>query len=81
LDKYPPSQVLVQELDISDESQVKAAFNAATEKFGRVDVVVNNAGYALIGEIEGIPLEDAKKQFDVQFWGPVNITKEVRFAG
>lgn len=77
-DKYPASQLLVQKLDVTDSAQIKSAFAASVEHFGRVDVVVNNAGYAVFGEIEGIPEEDAKRQFDVQFWGPVNVTKEVR---
>lgn len=74
--KYPASQLLVVSLDVTVPSQITAAFEAAKKHFGRIDVVVNNAGYAVLGEIEATPDEDARKEFEVQFWGPVNITKE-----
>ncbi|KAJ7583367.1 NAD(P)-binding protein [Mycena floridula] len=74
--QYPSSQLLVKAMDLTDTSDVAHAFSKAVEAFGRIDVVVNNAGYALIGEIEGIPEEEARKQFDVQFWGAVNVTKQ-----
>lgn len=67
----------MQKLDVTKIEDIEAAFTAAIRTFGRVDVVVNNAGYALTGEIEGIPEDDAKMQFEVQFWGPVRISKEV----
>jgi len=54
---------------------VKATFAKAIEKFGRVDVVVNNAGYAVLGEVEVCPIESARDQFEVMFWGPVFIVK------
>ncbi|KJA23930.1 hypothetical protein HYPSUDRAFT_39445 [Hypholoma sublateritium FD-334 SS-4] len=69
-------RVLVLKLDVTDPEDVKAAFAKATEKFGRVDIVVNNAGYAIVAEVEAAPLEGAHAQFDVMFWGPVHISKE-----
>ncbi|KAI0948835.1 hypothetical protein AcV7_009471 [Taiwanofungus camphoratus] len=47
------------------------------ERFGRLDVVVNNAGYCVEGEIEAVPEEVARKEMDVLFWGLVHITKQV----
>lgn len=44
--RYPPSQLLVVELDVSVNEQIDRAFKAMIDHFGRVDVVVNNAGYA-----------------------------------
>ena len=76
--KYPASQLLVQPLDVTDEDQIVAAFEATRKHFGRLDVVVNNAGYGLSGEFEAIPKDRARKQIEVLFWGPVNITREVR---
>jgi NAD(P)-dependent dehydrogenase (short-subunit alcohol dehydrogenase family) len=74
-ERYPSSQLLVVELDVSINEQIDRAFKILIDHFGRLDVVVNNAGYAVFGEIEGIPEEDARKEFDVQFWGPVYISK------
>ncbi|KAF9011873.1 hypothetical protein BDQ17DRAFT_1345015 [Cyathus striatus] len=75
-EKYNQSQLLIQALDVTIIEQVKEAFENVKQHFGRLDVVVNNAGYAVMGEIEAIPEEDARRQFEVQFWGPVNISKE-----
>lgn len=76
-DKYTSSQLLVQPLDVTVPAQISAVFEAIKKHFGRLDVVVNSAGYAILGEIEGTPDADARMEFEVQFWGPVNITKEV----
>ncbi|PPQ65795.1 hypothetical protein CVT26_000380 [Gymnopilus dilepis] len=74
-EKYPSSRLLVVQLDVSVNEQIDNAFKAMIEHFGRVDVVVNNAGYAVFGEVEGIPEDAARKEFDVLFWGPVYISK------
>ncbi|KAH9939448.1 hypothetical protein B0H21DRAFT_756962 [Amylocystis lapponica] len=73
---YPPSQLRVLPLDVTDLSQITAAFEETRRHYGRLDVVVNNAGYGLEGEIEAIPEEEARRQMEVLFWGPVRITKE-----
>ncbi|KAL0572433.1 hypothetical protein V5O48_009526 [Marasmius crinis-equi] len=70
------NQFLSQKVDLTKADEIKTAFDAAVKTFGRVDVVVNNAGYGLFGEIEGTPEEEARRNFDVQFWGPVNVSKE-----
>ncbi|PCH38204.1 NAD(P)-binding protein [Wolfiporia cocos MD-104 SS10] len=75
-DKYPPSQLLILPLDVTKQEQIVEAFAATERHFGRLDVVVNNAGYGLEGEIEATSEEDARKQFEVLFWGPVHIMKE-----
>jgi len=75
-ERYPPSQLLVLPLDVTVNEQVTAAFEATRSHFGRLDVVVNNAGNAVEGEIESIKEEDARKQLEVLFWAPVHITKE-----
>lgn len=75
--KYSPDQLVVLPLDVTDTTQIAEAFTMIEQKFHRLDVVVNGAGYAVLGEIEGIPEETARKQVEVLFWGPVHITKEV----
>jgi len=77
---YLPEQLLVLELNISSNDQIKAAFQQIKSHFGRLDVVVNNAGYGLAGEVEAISDEQAMYQMEVNFWGPVRISREaVRF--
>ncbi|KAH6716369.1 hypothetical protein BKA61DRAFT_342250 [Leptodontidium sp. MPI-SDFR-AT-0119] len=63
-------------LDVTDEDQVNASFKAAVEKFGRIDVVVNNAGYGLAGVFEELTPEQIKTQMDVNFFGLLRVTKK-----
>ena len=79
-DKYTAEQLLIQQLDVVNDEQIEAAFAATKEHFGRLDVVVNNAGYGLFGEAEGIPLDEAREQIEVLFWGPVKISLKVRLV-
>ena len=76
-DKYTAEQLLIQQLDVVNDQQIEAAFAATKEHFGRLDVVVNNAGYGLFGEAEGLPLDEARKQVEVLFWGPAKISLRV----
>jgi len=64
------------ELDVTNKTQVSGAFARAKDAFGRIDVVVNNAGVGLLGDFEGTPDEDARKVFEVNYWGTVNVTRE-----
>jgi short-subunit dehydrogenase len=65
------AQVLVVPTDISQIDQVEALTQAAIEKFGRVDALVNNAGYGQMGPVELIPAQAAKRQFEVNLLGPL----------
>ncbi|KAJ7131767.1 hypothetical protein C8R43DRAFT_1133702 [Mycena crocata] len=73
---YPRERLLVQRLDVTNVAEISAVFDAARAQFGRLDVVVNSAGYGILAEIEATPDEAARHNFEVQFWGPVNITRE-----
>ena len=78
--KYTPEQLLVLRLDVSKPDEIKAAFAKAKATFGRIDVVFNNAGYAVAGEAESVPDSLARGLFDVIFWGAANVSQEaVRF--
>lgn len=55
--------------DVSDEEQVNAAFKKIFEKEGRIDILINNAGFGISGAVEFTELSQAKKQFDVNFFG------------
>ncbi|TFY76994.1 hypothetical protein EWM64_g7019 [Hericium alpestre] len=70
--KYKPEQLLVVTLDVMNPSQIEEAFRRTKEHFQRLDVVVNNAGYGLMGEIEMTPEDLARQQIEVLFWGPVH---------
>jgi len=77
---YGRDVLLPVELDVTSYAQAATAFDRAKEAFGRIDVVVNNAGYGICGEFEAIPEEDARRLFDVNYWAPANITREaIRF--
>jgi short-subunit dehydrogenase len=69
--------VLVTTLAVQDIHSVKAAVNAGLQRFGSIDVVVNNAGYGLMGVFESATKEQIKKQFDVNLFGMMNVTQEV----
>jgi NAD(P)-dependent dehydrogenase (short-subunit alcohol dehydrogenase family) len=70
-----PDQVLPVALDVADAEQARAAVAAGVERFGRIDVVVNNAGYANIAAIEDVTLEDFRAQIDTNLFGVVNVTR------
>lgn len=74
--KYPEDRLLVLQLDVTKPGDIIAAFEAAVARFGRIDVVFNNAGYALQGEAEATPHDSARNMFDVNFWGAANVTHE-----
>ncbi|WP_422735570.1 oxidoreductase [Micromonospora sp. WMMD729] len=62
-------------LDVTDASAARAAVGVAVQAFGRVDVVVNNAGYADVASIEDMPEDDFRAQVDANFHGVVNVTR------
>jgi NAD(P)-dependent dehydrogenase (short-subunit alcohol dehydrogenase family) len=74
LDRYG-SQILPVALDVTDPAGAAAAVAAGVNAFGRLDVVVNNAGYANLAAIEDITLEDFRAQVDANLFGVVNVTK------
>jgi len=69
-------RILKLQLDVTSPTDVANAFRTAADKFGRVDVVVNNAGYGLYGDTEATSDELARKQMDTNFWGPATVTRE-----
>jgi NAD(P)-dependent dehydrogenase (short-subunit alcohol dehydrogenase family) len=62
-------------LDVTDPAAAETAVRAAVEAFGRLDVVVNNAGYADLASVEDVTAEDFRAQIDTNLLGVVNVTK------
>lgn len=64
-------------LDVTDEVSVSEAVKTVIDAEGRIDVLINNAGYGSYGAIEDVSLEEARKQFDVNLFGVAMLTKQV----
>jgi NAD(P)-dependent dehydrogenase (short-subunit alcohol dehydrogenase family) len=69
--------LLVVELDVIDPASAEAAVAAAVERFGRIDVLVNNAGNFFAGFFEEISPEDFRAQVETNLFGPLNVTRAV----
>jgi len=71
------SNVLLAKLDVMDKHSIGDAVNKGIEKFGKIDVLVNNAGFGAIGALEAASDEVIRKQFGVNLFGLIDVTKEV----
>ena len=67
----------VLELDVTDDASVERAVDAAVAKAGRIDVAINNAGYVVSGLAESVTTEQAQRQMDTNFLGPVRVNRAV----
>ncbi|MCU1522087.1 MAG: short-chain dehydrogenase/reductase [Arthrobacter sp.] len=70
-------QLLVVKLDITDPAEAEAAVRAAVERFGQIDVLVNNAGNFIAGFFEEITPEQFRWQIETNLFGPLNVTRAV----
>jgi NAD(P)-dependent dehydrogenase (short-subunit alcohol dehydrogenase family) len=70
-------RILPLALDVTDTAAVATSVAAARQRFGRLDVVVNNAGYANVAPIETGSDDDFRAQFETNFWGVYNVSKAV----
>lgn len=70
-------RALVVTLDVTNENDVKKGVQAAIYTFGRIDVLVNNAGYGLLAATEEASAEEVKKQYDTNVFGLLNVTRAV----
>lgn len=64
-------------LDVTQTDQIETALQQAIDRFGKIDVLVNNAGYGTVGAIEEFSLEEIKAQMETNFFGAVAVTKAI----
>jgi NAD(P)-dependent dehydrogenase (short-subunit alcohol dehydrogenase family) len=74
VEKYG-DQVLAVALDVTDAGAAATALDTAVTRLGRIDVIVNNAGYANVAPVETAPEADFRRQFETNFWGVYNVSK------
>ena len=60
-------------MDVTDDTSMQAGMNMIIAESGRIDVLVNNAGYGSYGAVEDVPLDEARAQFDVNVFGAVRL--------
>jgi NAD(P)-dependent dehydrogenase (short-subunit alcohol dehydrogenase family) len=67
----------IQQLDVTDDASVNKAIQAIVSESGRIDVMVNNAGYGLVGAFEDLSMEEIRSQFETNFFGVVRVIQSV----
>jgi NAD(P)-dependent dehydrogenase (short-subunit alcohol dehydrogenase family) len=70
-----PLEVL--KLNVTDDKSVKEAIEKVANEQGRIDVLVNNAGYGLLGPLEELSIQEFKEQFETNVFGVIRVTKSV----
>jgi NADP-dependent 3-hydroxy acid dehydrogenase YdfG len=72
-----PGQVIIPRLDVTDQESIDQAVGQARNTFGHIDVLVNNAGYGLIGTVEEVSDAEVRRQFDVNVFGLLNVSRPI----
>lgn len=68
-------RILPVALDVTDGEAAQLAVQAGVERFGRIDVVINNAGFGIVGSVEDMPISAMRAQLETNFLGSVNVIK------
>ena len=69
--------IRVVELDVTDDRSVKDAIQHIISEIGKIDVLVNNAGYGLVGAFEDLSMEEIKSQYETNVFGLMRVTQKV----
>lgn len=75
-DKYP-DQIHPLKLDVTQEKEIHAAITSTIARFGRIDVLVNNAGFGITGAVEGYTNEQVTSQLETNLYAPIALTRGV----
>ena len=67
----------IRELDVNDDTSIEKTINCIKSEANRIDVLINNAGYGLVGFFEDLTLDEIRNQFETNFFGVLNITKKI----
>ncbi len=70
-------RVLVTRLDVEDAPSIAPAIQAGIERFGGIDVLVNNAGFGAFGPLEATPIETIRREFEVNVFGPLQVMQAI----
>ena len=69
--------VSIQQLDVNDNASIENTINNIKNEANRIDVLINNAGFGLVGFFEDLTLDEIRDQFETNFFGVLNITKKI----
>jgi short-subunit dehydrogenase len=69
--------ISIQQLDVNDDASVENTINNIKKEAKRIDVLINNAGFGLVGFFEDLTLDEIRDQFETNFFGVLNITKKI----
>jgi NAD(P)-dependent dehydrogenase (short-subunit alcohol dehydrogenase family) len=72
-----PNRTLAVQLDVTKPEEVRESVKQAIAKFGRIDVLVNNAGYGILGAIEEVKDQEVRSQFETNFFGVLEVLRTV----
>jgi NAD(P)-dependent dehydrogenase (short-subunit alcohol dehydrogenase family) len=70
-----PLQVEAVKMDVNNNDEVNAAVHQAIARFGNVDVLINNAGYGILGAVEETPEDELRAQLETNFFGAIKVTR------
>ncbi|HEU4555123.1 MAG TPA: oxidoreductase [Chitinophaga sp.] len=70
-----PEQVAAIKMDVNNSREVEQAVKQAIDRFGRIDVLINNAGFGIVGAVEETPESELRAQMETNFFGAVSVTR------